>query len=703
MALDRSNTLLRLTSYLAVAALACVVALASRTQAGELGNTLYAAYGILAPSAAAFAGLVALTRYHSRPSPPFLLTGAGLIAAGTLDAFHGLFSLSDFSNLAVTGSSSTWTAGRLVLSVSLLLSVISRRYGPDRRGPFWSSPGFVYVAVALYIAAATLASLYIATPTLSRPGWPGRPMEFLSAGIFLAALLGYLREGRWRTDALDHWTVMALVVLLAAQAFFMAWSDVQYDSLANGGHFFALAGYVFLFVGLLVDMHRLFVNAERSAEDLGRVNQTLAAEIEQRRLAQAQLARLAETLEQRVAERTSELESSRLAALNIAEDAHDSRLAAERAAAALRRSEARVRAIVETAADAIVTLRSDGRIESFNPVAAATFGYSPEQAVGLNARELLAGDGASPPFWLASPASGAAEAAARDHLGRRSDGSTFPIELSVASMRIVDDDRSADEERFVAIIRDITQRRHIEQSARDAHAALARKYEEIEEFLSIIAHDLKHPVVGIKGLLTLVKEDLAGTMDSVSAQNIELCLTECERMRDLLSHLTQLGRIEGIKPRIEQARLDALVRACVDRFRARFQEQEVAVAVEAPAVEARIARSHIEEALINLIDNALKYGCPTPGSRLEVACRVNHATCEISVRDFGNGIDPRFHARIFQPFRRLVTNSSASGSGIGLTAVQRLMARIGGSVALESNIGQGAKFSLRFSLEPPEY
>ncbi|MCX5660012.1 MAG: PAS domain S-box protein [Planctomycetota bacterium] len=695
------DTIWRVTSYAFAAATAGVIAYVLREITGEASDALPAIYGILAPSAAAFAGLVALTRYHARPNHAFLLLGAGLIAAGILDAAHGLFSFSDFARLAVSRGSIgwTWAAGRLVLATSLLLSVVAHWRAPSERPPFWLRPNIVYGATLVYVVAIILVCVHGSLPSVRREsGLIARPQELVPAALFTLALVGYLHAGRWRRNALDHWIVLSLVVLTSAQVFFMPWSSKRFDALSNGGHFFAFVGYVFLFVGLLVDMHRLFVNAERSAEDLGRANATLAGQIEQRQKAQEELSRLAQTLENRVAERTRELESARLAALNIAEDAHGSRLATERAAAALAESEARIRAIVDTAADGIVALDAAGRIETFNPGAAAIFGYSPDEAVGLNVDALLPGSEVAPSFWRGASASIAhGQETTQDHLGRRKDGSTFPLEVSVASMNISGADR------YVAILRDVTQRRRIEQSAREAHAALARKYEEIEEFLSIIAHDLKHPVVGIRGLLTLVKEDGFAVLDPVSRQNIDMCLNECERMRELLSHLAQLGRIEGIKPKLERARLDTLVRGCVDRFRARFQEQGVRVSVEAPALDATIARSHIEEALINLIDNALKYGCPKAGAALDVFCKVDGDRCEISVKDYGAGIDPRFHTRVFQPFRRLATDGPAGGSGIGLTAVQRLMARIGGSVALESQSGHGARFTLRFSLESTEY
>ena len=228
---------------------------------------------------------------------------------------------------------------------------------------------------------------------------------------------------------------------------------------------------------------------------------------------------------------------------------------------------------------------------------------------------------------------------------------------------------------------DITGRRRSEENLRQAHGALERKYEEMEEFLSIVAHDLKHPVVGVQGLLSLLKEDCEGKLDPESQQNLELSLGECERMKEMLAHLTHLGRIEGVKPSRERVKLDQFIRTSAERFRPQLQKQSVKVRLEAQPAEAVIARSHVEEALTNLIDNALKYACNKPDAGLEVGCRVVNNWCELWVSDDGPGIDPRFHQRIFQPFRRLAGHDGVSGSGMGLTAVRRLMQRIGGTVA----------------------
>ncbi len=405
---------------------------------------------------------------------------------------------------------------------------------------------------------------------------PHRPHELIPAFFYGLALIGYLTKKQWRTDPFDHWLILFLIIAVVNQIIFLPISQNPSDPGRTPARLLAALSYLCVLMGLLASMHQLFVHAERSAEALALSNASLQRQIEERQRVELELRELTGTLEERVVQRTQELEISRRAAVAMAEEAEESRRGAEEAAEALQASE---------------------------------------------------------------------------------------------------------------------------EDLRQAHSALERKYEEMEEFLSIIAHDLKHPVVGVQGLLSLIKEDCYEKMAPDSRQNLDMCLGECERMKEMLAHLSHLGRIEGVKPRRMQVKLDAVMNACIERFRPQIQKKQVAVQLEAPPVDVIIARSHVEEALTNLIDNALKYACEKEGAPLSMGCRVEDGWCEMWVSDQGPGIDPRFHQRIFQPFRRLKSPNGISGTGMGLTAVRRLMQRIGGSVKVESQLAQGARFILRFPLD----
>jgi len=367
----------------------------------------------------------------------------------------------------------------------------------------------------------------------------------------------------------------------------------------------------------------------------------------------------------------------------------------ERAERALRESEALKTAMLEASPDAVISIDHRGHVLEWNPAAALTFGFPREAAMGTELAELIV-----PLRLRADHRAGLTRYLATGEgpvLGKRielpalrADGSEFPAELTIT--RIALDGPPT----FTAFVRDITQRQQIAEEMMDIADELQRKNREKQEFFAILAHDLKHPVISIQGLLSLLKTDVYEKLDDESKDHLRLSLSECERMRDMLGRINELGKIDFMTPRHEAVQFDAFVKSCADRFRPRAETLNLTIQVEAPATAVRISRWHLEQALSNLIENALNYGCPPGTCRIEVTAEVEGLRGRITVRDFGPGIDPRHHQRIFEPFRRLSPTAGPAGSGIGLTAVRQLMTKIEGNVSLESTLGEGARFTLTF-------
>jgi two-component system, LuxR family, sensor kinase FixL len=356
--------------------------------------------------------------------------------------------------------------------------------------------------------------------------------------------------------------------------------------------------------------------------------------------------------------------------------------------AALRESEARTRAILETAVDAIITIDEAGIIEAYNPAAERLFGYAAREAVGQNVRMLM-----PPPYarehdqYLSNYLQTGRRkiiGIGREVVGRRKDGTLFPMDLAVSEVRF------GDRRLFTGIVRNITDRKLAEQTIRE-------QKQEMEDFLCIVAHDLKRPLVSIRGLLGMMKEDIWDRLDQENRQNLELLLAECDRMSETIALLSGIARIGQVEVTSEDVDLRAFLVSVVERFRKEIDERGVDVRIDTPAETLRFPRLQVEEALENLIDNALKYGCADRQPSLLVSCAVEGSTARIGVADNGPGIPPEHHKRVFEPFRRL-DSSRIAGSGVGLTAAQRLMKRINGDVKLESAPGKGATFTLVFSV-----
>jgi len=362
----------------------------------------------------------------------------------------------------------------------------------------------------------------------------------------------------------------------------------------------------------------------------------------------------------------------------------------------LRESEARFRAVVDTAVDGIITINTRGRIVFANQAVEALFGHNRNDLIGKNVSVLMPESDASHHDDYIERYLRTGEARiigiGREVVGLRQDGSTFPMYLSIGEFE------QDGEKYFTGIIRDITERQRAENALMQANAELKQKRDEMEEFLTIVAHDLKHPVVSIQGLLTITRKDADQRLNPEDRQNIDLALSECERMKERLGRLNELRRINSIEVQKDEVDLREFIQRTVDAFRTRIDEQQVKVTIDAPSHRVMMARSLVDEALCNLLDNALNYGCEEDGGQIDIGAELGDQMCTITVADHGPGIEPKHHERVFEPFRRLPTPRDLPGSGIGLSATRRLLQRAGGDVRLESSPGQGARFIVDFPL-----
>ncbi len=224
-----------------------------------------------------------------------------------------------------------------------------------------------------------------------------------------------------------------------------------------------------------------------------------------------------------------------------------------------------------------------------------------------------------------------------------------------------------------------------------ANLELTRQREELEDLFSIVAHDLKRPVAALDGLLKLV--NVAPNEQDASSEDefLSKALNECGRMKRMLVDLAYVSGLTRREATREVVELQEWLDELVDRFRADAESKGVRINCICDDGRVEIGRAFIEEAFVNLMENALKYGTSNKNPRIDITCLINEGTLEISVRDNGKGIAPENHQKVFEPFRRLDPDST-EGSGIGLVAARRLITRDGGSLSLQSATGEGARF-----------
>ena len=220
---------------------------------------------------------------------------------------------------------------------------------------------------------------------------------------------------------------------------------------------------------------------------------------------------------------------------------------------------------------------------------------------------------------------------------------------------------------------------------------LESKNAELEQFAYTVSHDLKSPLVTIKGFLGYLKDDaLSGNTQRLES-DVKRISEAADRMYDLLSDLLELSRIGRMMNEPEDISFNELVSEAIEMTEGRLQEYNIKVTVDPDLPVVVGDRQRLLEVVQNLLDNAAKFMGNQSDPKIEVGVKgVEDNMPILYVRDNGIGVAPEFHERIFGLFNRL--HPQVDGTGIGLALVKRIIEFHGGRIWIESEAGKGATF-----------
>ena len=269
--------------------------------------------------------------------------------------------------------------------------------------------------------------------------------------------------------------------------------------------------------------------------------------------------------------------------------------------------------------------------------------------------------------------------------GRRRDGSEFPVEISLSPVR-------TNEGFFVSsVIRDVTDRKILEDALIEARRSAERANKANTAFLAAASHDLRQPVQALTLLNGALRRTVSdqGALDMIESQQQSL-----DGMTNLLNSLLDISRLDAgaVEPQVEVFPLQRLL----DRLSTEFSRQASQKGLEFSAAPSSIVVNTdpnlLGEVIQNFVSNAIRY---TPAGRVELACeRINGHVC-IRVTDTGIGIEPDNLGEIFAEFHQLNTaGQKKQGFGLGLAIVQRLSDLLGHRIEVESVPGKGSEFSI---------
>jgi PAS domain S-box-containing protein len=282
---------------------------------------------------------------------------------------------------------------------------------------------------------------------------------------------------------------------------------------------------------------------------------------------------------------------------------------------------------------------------------------------------------------------------------RHRDGHDIPVEVSFQYIDI-------DSGRVVAIGRDITERKQAEAERRRLYEQAVEAVGIRDEFLSIASHELRTPLaslsLSIDSLVRLLREDRAVQAGAERTEKrLKRAARQVERLTHLVNDLLDVARINGGRLDLHPEALDlaALARDVIGRFSEDAERAGCAVTVQAATpITGRWDAPRMEQVLVNLLSNAMKFGSGKP---IEVSIVEVGDVALLVVRDHGIGITPEFRERMFGRFQRGVSGRNFGGLGLGLYIAERIVAAHGGAIEVSSEPGSGAVFTVRLPLEPP--
>ena len=249
---------------------------------------------------------------------------------------------------------------------------------------------------------------------------------------------------------------------------------------------------------------------------------------------------------------------------------------------------------------------------------------------------------------------------------------------------------------------DITERLRADEQREILIRELEQKNAELERFTYTVSHDLKSPLITIRGFASLLENDSQTGNPAVVKRDIERINNAAETMQTLLNDILELSRLGRVINPPTKVSLETIAREAVDLLSGPITERGVQVDIASGLPEVRVDHVRVREVLVNLIENAIKFTGSRPDPKIWIGVETGGPEPVFFVRDNGIGIDPRYLNRIFNLFEKL--EPQIPGTGIGLPIVKRIIEMHGGRIWAESE-GTGKGTTIRFTLperdDPP--
>jgi ammonium transporter, Amt family len=372
-----------------------------------------------------------------------------------------------------------------------------------------------------------------------------------------------------------------------------------------------------------------------------------------------------------------------------------------RVMAALQQAVAKTDAIVRTARDGIITFSTeDLAITSFNPAAERMFGHPEHATLGESVSLLFVHPDVSDvdagarsldqvlPNWFRS--------GAHEVRGRRADGTTFPMEVTV--LEVISDEGSF----YTGTFRDITERKRAEEELATARDQALEANRTKSAFLANMSHELRTPLNAIIGYSEMLMEEAEDTDQTGFIPDLEKIRNSGKHLLELINDVLDLSKIEAGRMDLflETFNVVELVQDVVGIIHPLSERNGNQLSVHCDSTLGDIYADvvKVRQALFNLLSNACKF---TDHGRVSLVVEpvsdASGAWVDFEVRDTGIGITPEQLSRLFQEFTQADSSTTRKygGTGLGLALSRRLCRMMGGDITVESQSEKGSTFRMR--------
>lgn len=369
-------------------------------------------------------------------------------------------------------------------------------------------------------------------------------------------------------------------------------------------------------------------------------------------------------------------------------------------------SDARIRGIVETAADAIITINESGIIQSYNSAAEHMFGYVPQEAIGQNVSILMPSpyqeehDG-----YLQRYCDGHTSTIfgkIRELLGKRKDGMSFPMELAVSETKV------GIRRIFTGIVRDISDRKRQEQELREAKERAEMAATAKSQFLATMSHEIRTPMNGVIGMTGLLMDTELSTQQRQFAETVR---SSGETLLKIINDILDFSKIEAGKLEFERIPFD--LRTTLEESLELLAEAAGKKGLELVGlVNANVPTAlqgdpgRLRQIFMNLTGNAIKFT-----SKGEIIVKISseeetpdHVMIRVHIHDTGEGIPPDILPKLFRSFSQADSSTTRryGGTGLGLAICKQLVQQMNGEIGVENRMEGGSTFwfTARFPKQP---